>query len=463
MLSQQRLGSTGISRPPGPQPLFGIRHAGRTIAARRGPKPACYGANVRVGLKAWNLPLLMLVGCPDPGDYACVDDADCDRSGQFGQCLADRACAYPVPTDRCPSGLIRSPNAATDPGGCVPEDEAGSSSSTGVDSTTTTDATTTGEDCDDPQIVEVGLELQPISGAGPGYPLLIELTADDVVGALRAHASDLVVSSADGTMLPAEWMLGDEGEPVQAWIKLPDPDEQSVQPLHIRWDAPPPDPTEVWSDFAFVWHFDEASNLDATRAEPFGTLEGSPNPAQATEAIVGNGFQFDGLDDVLRVDPAPAADSGPFTISVWARYDDPSDERAEYFSSLGGDSLYPRCYRNGEGRVACQVLNGEQSDNLGGPDHPQGSFRHIVLVRDGDDVQLYVDGRAEGSSTSIDGNIGTGREALRIADGQWGPAMVTLDELRYADRATPEAWVAFDAQTHRDPASAVTAASLRCD
>ena len=461
--SQQRLGSTGVSRSPGPQPLFGIRHAGRTIAARYAPKSACYGANVRVGMKAWNLPLLMLVGCPDPGDYACVDDADCDRGGQFGQCLADRACAYPVPTERCPSGLIRSPNAATDPGGCVPEDGTGSSSSTGLDSTSTTGATTTGGACDDPQVVEVGLELEALAGAGPGYPLLIQLAADDVVAALRAHGSDLVVTSADGTTLPTEWMLGEDGEPVQAWIKLPDPGEQTVQPLRIRWDEPGPAPTEVWSDFAFVWHFDDASNLDATRAKPFGDLEGSPLPAQAVDAIVGNGLQFDGLDDVLRVDPAPARDAGPFTISVWARYDDPSDERAEYFSSLGGHSLYPRCYRNGEGRVSCQLLDGEQSDNLGGPDHPRGSFRHVALVREGDDVRLYVDGSVEANATSSDGNIGSGREPLRIADGQWGPAMVTLDELRYADRATSEAWIAFDAQTHRDPGSVVTAASLRCD
>lgn len=411
---------------------------------------------MRGGAKAWSIPLLVLAGCPDPGNYACLDDTDCDREGQFGQCLSDRACAYPVPTDRCPSGLIRSPNAATDPGACVPDDDAESSS-------TQTDSAQTSGGCDDPLGVEVALELDALADAGAGYPLLLQLTDDGVAEALRAHAQALVVTSADGTPLPAQWDLGEGGDPVHAWIRLPDPAVQDAATLQVRWDGAAPDPTDVWSDYAFVWHFDEASNTDATRTGASGDLQGAPLPAQSTPAVIGNGLAFDGLDDALWVTPAPAREDGPFTVSVWARYDDPSGERAEYFSSLGGDTLYPRCFRNGEGNAVCQIRQGTQSENLSGSSHPPGVFQHIALVRDGDAVQLYIDGQPEGSASATDGTVGSGRDPWRIADGQWGPAMITLDELRYADRAIPASWIAFDAQTQQDPSAVVTSAALRCD
>lgn len=419
---------------------------------------------------------LGLTGCPDPGDYACAQDSDCDRGGQFGRCLDDRACAYPVPEARCPSALIRSPNAKERPGECVPETDLASTTQTAEPTgTSTSDATsaTAGTSdvtsasssggCDGPQFAEVSLDVDVLADTAEGYPLLLQLDVPDLVDLLRAAPASLEVTAANGSPLAVEWMLGEPSEPVRAWVRVPDPAEGDLQPLRIRWDGTSADPREVWADHVVVWHFDEATTADAVRGAPYGSLDGSVMPGQATPSIVGAGLQFDGIDDALRLSEVPITPGDDFTVSFWVRYDDETGDRASYFSSLSGHGAYPRCYRNGRGRATCQVLDGADSDNVGSADHDLGMFRHVALVREGTAVTFFVDGQAQGSTDQTDASLESGRNDVRLADGDWGPSAVTLDEFRVATVAHPDAWIALDASIHRDPAGIVTAVQLACD
>lgn len=69
------------------------------------------------------------VGC-GIDTFACSDASQCDWKDGTAVCLADGACAYT--DDACPSGLRRSPNAATNPGVCVQDtDVATTTESTG--------------------------------------------------------------------------------------------------------------------------------------------------------------------------------------------------------------------------------------------------------------------------------------------------------------------------------------------
>ena len=397
----------------------------------------------RGGAAATVLGGLMAVGCPDPGDYACVDDSDCDRGGQFGQCLIDRACGYPVPTDRCPSGLIRSPNAATAPGECVSEE----------------DATTTGDaDCES---LQVSVDVTALMDAGEGYPLLLRVSDPSVADLLRSRAANLSIEDAAGTPLAVQWQL--DAPTPHAWVRLPDPAQGNASTLLIRWDGAA-SPTDVWRDFDIVWHFDGADALDAVRGQSYGVLSGDVAAPQSVPAVVGHGLQFDGIDDVLSVDPPPVAPSSAFTLSFWARYDDPAGERVEYVSSLTGHSLHPRCYRNTAGRVSCQTRVGDVTETVTGPEHAFDQQRHVVLMRDeAGQVRLYVDGQLEDTHDWGAEPLESGDAPFLLGSGEVGPSAVTLDEVRLAPRALPPAWLAYDAALQATASSPLTAIAQACD
>ncbi len=125
-------------------------------------KTNLYGA-----LKAGTF-VLVGAGCVPAGTFDCRDAAGCDGS-DGGVCLSDGACAYPEDVAACPSGLRRSDTASVEPGGCVPPQDAGSTTSSATSQSA--DTTQAGSD------TSPGEMTSSTTGDSGGEPVMAEVEA----------------------------------------------------------------------------------------------------------------------------------------------------------------------------------------------------------------------------------------------------------------------------------------------
>jgi hypothetical protein len=416
----------------------------------------------------------LLAGCPGLSPYVCLADADCDRGGVTGVCLEDGTCAYA--DGECDSGLRRSPNAARDPGACVPVDPSGT---TGVEDT---GASMTGGPSDDastgvqpgdcgwqlPIVVDTGV-LTP-GAAVEGYPLLLSLDAPGLATAIEATDEQPFVTDADGVALPHEWEVVDAttGE-VTAWVRLPSYEAGEPLSLSLWLGVPPPesDPAEVWAGtYVGVWHLGDALTgtdddpiRNSARADEPGFTGGQMQPEQSVEGLVGRGLSFDGVDDIVTIDASFVGQLESYTVSFWARHEGRGAFPSSYFQRLNGDYFYPRCWRLAEvdgGQTICQYQIDETIHPLGaGQVHEVDELIHIALVRDAaaDRTALYVDGELVNTNDDPVGSLPDDGHAFELGHGEWGTYTGMIDELRVADRALPAAFFDADFRAHRNPAS----------
>lgn len=398
-------------------------------------------------------------------------------------CLPDQTCAYAVETEVCDSGLMRSPNAAVDPGGCVPWDGgtgpgvADGSSSGAVETTTdgSDDASETGPalPCSAVALTVDTTVLSP-DEVLDDYPLLVRLDDPAIVAAVRAAGANPRWLDDGGVELAAD-LAAPEIDPqaVLAHVRLPSYALGDQLPLRLVWGGSPAAvaPTEVWTPrYRGVWHLDDVpTGLDGDVmanavivAEP-GLTQGAMTSEQSVPGVIGRGLSFDGIDDGVFVDAAFIGTLSDYTISLWARHeDDDGMPWSSYFQRLNGDFFYPRCWRHESANVSCQFRLLEPETIVfasGDHDHAQGELIHLVMSRDAAAGQTYVFVNGQRRTTVEEEalTLATGDNQFEIGHGEWGSATAMLDEVRVSDQRLPDAWVAADYATGLDPTAALTA------
>lgn len=411
-------------------------------------------------------------GCPRLPAYACVDDASCDRNGAQGWCLDDGACAYP--DGSCDSGWVRSPNAAEQPGRCVPT-EGGSSGSSSVGSSssaaTTTEPVGTSDtgatpNCGSRVVFTVDTAFFGAAEVLEGYPVVVSLDAPELVAAIVAGGTDPWVTDEAGAPIAHEIeRLDPDAGSLAVWVRMPDYALDEAVPLWLRFgDAPPSsDPTAVWTDhYAAVWHLDDAlSGIDgdairnsATPAEA-GRSVGAMAPEQNVAGVIGRGLAFDGTDDMVTVDAAFVGALDSYSISMWIRYDGAADAPGDYFQRLNGDYFYPRCWRQAGGPVFCQYIVDETITSLGsGLDQQVGQLLHLAVVRDADAAthRLYVDGEEVNENLDAAGaTLPTDGYPFEIGHGELGSLLGMMDEVRVSQVPLSASWIRADYRTQLEP------------
>ena len=416
-------------------------------------------------------------GCPSLSPYACGGDDDCDRAGEQGRCLADGACAYPETHGRCDSGWQRSPNAAVEPGACVPA----------LPDATTTGGPTTGASspdgasgmlstgelpaCGSQVRIEIDTAFLSASEVLEGYPLLVSLDSAAIVAGIAASGDDPVVLGPDDAILPSEVEhLDATAGTLALWVRLPAYALGQPLLLRLRWDGPeaPGDGAEVWAGtYAGVWHLgDGLSGIDgdelrnSARVDEPGLTAGQMQPEQSVPGVVGRALLFDGSDDVVTVDAEFVGQLQSYSISFWVRYDGADEDPGDYFQRLNGDSFYPRCWRIAGGSVVCQYVVDDTVTPLGtGLEHEVGQTLHVALVRDVDDAthRVYVDGEEVGVKDDPPGaTLRGGDRALELGHGELGTLPGLLDEVRVAERPLSATWVRADYRTQLQPGAVLT-------
>ncbi|MFA5103173.1 MAG: DUF2341 domain-containing protein, partial [Candidatus Thermoplasmatota archaeon] len=171
------------------------------------------------------------------------------------------------------------------------------------------------------------------------YPLLIQLEAD---GDLAAHAQgdgdDIVFTdySTYGVRLDHEIEVFDSADGrLVAWVNVPFVSSSEDTFLFLYYGnlscGSQQNPQLVWdSDYVAVWHLSEDPGVagaggvkDSTVYENHGSALGGMTSADRVEGVSGFGFDFDGSNDVVRVDDSNTLGhsldftSGPFTVEAW--------------------------------------------------------------------------------------------------------------------------------------------------
>jgi hypothetical protein len=436
------------------------------------------GLLVTVGLS-----LGVAAGCPRLGAYACAADEDCDRAGETGRCLADGACAYP--DDGCESGWVRSPNAADRPGQCEPVDASESTGQTDGDGASgvlegssgsgSSGVVSSGDSGPTPGCgglvrIEVATTFLSASEVLEGYPLLVSIEDAEIVGAIAASGEEPVITDAAGLVLPQELERLDEGAGTLAlWVRLPAYALGESLPLQLRWGGGElaGDPAEVWTErWAGVWHMDDVlSGIDgdeirnsARSTEP-GLTEGQMQPEQSVAGAVGQGLQFDGIDDAVLVDAEFVGQLDSYAITFWVRYDGAADGPGDYFQRLNGDYFYPRCWRQATGSVFCQYIVDDVVTSLGsGLDQEVGQLLHLAMTRDAasGSHRLYIDGELVNENLDpIGSTLPDDGHPFEIGRGELGSLPGSIDELRVSEQALPETWVRADYRTQLEPGAAL--------
>lgn len=196
-----------------------------------------------------------------------------------------------------------------------------------------------------------------------------------------------------------------------------------------------------------------------------GTFSGTPQGSMAYAAAeVGQGFNLDGVDDWVSVNPAPGLNFGAgadFSIEGWIN---PITTNTTYGVQMVLDQRVTTPYDDGAvgyalylvyGRVGCQLADGPLASyqyhayGPAGPDlRTNGAFHHVAMTVDRDSTNglvLYVDGTAvltndptvePGSLSSTNGPLRIGKHATVNA-----PFKGIIDELSIYSRALTQAEV----------------------
>lgn len=241
------------------------------------------------------VPLLALTvalgGCTIDA-FACSDATQCDWAGGSAVCLPDGVCAYQ--DDACPSGLRRSPNAATDPGSCVEDTAPATTTDTTTATATTVPLTSSTGESSSTEVCP-GLEWFPDADA-------------DGFGNANSPAT-IACERPDGSVDNAD-DCNDE--------------DPRVRPDHLQCDNNPG--LVAW--YRLDEDADAGFALDETLGS-VGTLVGSP--AFGVEGAHGTAVRYGGHPDAIEIletvaefapDGAPSPEG---TIEFWAN-PDPLDE-----------------------------------------------------------------------------------------------------------------------------------------
>jgi choice-of-anchor C domain-containing protein len=123
-----------------------------------------------------------------------------------------------------------------------------------------------------------------------------------------------------------------------------------------------------------------------------------------TNAVVGSGFYFDGVNDRVLVSNSPALNFGPnqdFSVECWIKCyanGNPSDVRSIVEKRNAAENYRGYALFLWDGRLACQLSEISSGDNYfsGSADLQDGMFHHVAMAVDRDSSsggRLYVDGQ----------------------------------------------------------------------
>lgn len=316
---------------------------------------------------------------------------------------------------------------------------------------------------------------QPLSG----FPVPIRLTAANFdFSQARPDGGDLAFSDAAGHLLPFETERWDAaGKRAEIWVRVDTlAAANSERMLRMHWGNPAApyrsDATQVFlaaDGVLDAWHFNEEPSIafvpDA-RGLFAGVVAGPPSaggyPSLRTpEGVVGPALALGKSGDYVHVPWRAALDvSTAFTVSIWARLDQPDNGRKQLLASKW-QTARREWHLDIYSDRTFEIEFGDAAGNIQGnwrstaPVPSPGAWHQYAAVYDKGAVTLYLDGlEAAGAlaSGSIPAAVNQFNADVNIGSNSIDTTLNlqgNLDECRIYSTAKSGDWMNMDYRTQK--------------
>ncbi|MHA1984979.1 MAG: DUF2341 domain-containing protein, partial [Candidatus Hodarchaeales archaeon] len=318
------------------------------------------------------------------------------------------------------------------------------------------------------------------------FPLLVNISDTDLRDKTQSDGDDIVFTDITGTKLDHEIEYFDQQynsshAHLVAWVRIPTLHATIDTDLFMYYGnlttGPTENPSGVWdTNFKGVWHLPEDPTetapqfKDSTSNNNHGTSNNLVSSDQISGQIDGAVNFTDTDQDYINVGDQSSLNmgTGDFSVELWFNYD----------GSNNGPLVGKGAYSSGGKRYYVALENdkikGEIDDDTTKhvitttSTYTDSAWHHVVFVKNGNSLSLYVDG-AEVSGSPIDvtgvGNldmalpfyIGTlaNNPVGTIAD--WTD--VLMDEIRVSNIARSASWIDTEFNNQDNPNSFYTVSS----
>ena len=184
------------------------------------------------------------------------------------------------------------------------------------------------------------------------------------------------------------------------------------------------------------WSLDENGGTTAADSGPNGVPLALTPGTSWTQGVKGSGLKFDGQGQYAETAGPVVDTTGAYSVSAWASADALPGNYATVVSQDGRRTENPFYLQYGQGAFAFSTPGGHRARVEMQPD--TGRWYHLVGVRDGDEIKLYVDGELAATAAAGPADVSTGPLSVGRAkyDGRNGDFWNgSVDQVRVYDKA----------------------------
>ncbi|MFW9833695.1 MAG: DUF2341 domain-containing protein [Candidatus Thorarchaeota archaeon] len=239
-------------------------------------------------------------------------------------------------------------------------------------------------------------------------------------------------------------------------------------------------PAAVWSNYVGVWHLDDSPTeavYDSSQYNNDGDTLGSMSGSNLVSGQIGNGFELDGIDDMINVSESSSLDSIKYagTLSLWIYWANASDGGYQRVMTTSdrfilNPSPPPTLFQDdgfewtvqGDGDLFFYPWGGDSIDyNLATNPFTNNIWHHLVVTLDysSKSVIIYLDGAP--LVLAIENVPTQWTQLASLGDWLWGGNQLDadshfegiFDEIRASNVVRPLDWILTEYNNQYDPSS----------
>jgi len=253
-----------------------------------------------------------------------------------------------------------------------------------------------------------------------------------------------------------------------AWVSVPilPSDEDTI--LYMYYGNPAAINQEnselVWdSNHVAVWHLNETSGTiyDSTQNYNHGIEYISPDSSMDSVGIIDGADYFDGSDDYIAIPDEPSLDlGGSGTISAWFKTSGAGGDYILNFDESTGGRWGIRVmsdYLDAQFRdLSGSLISGTQV--ISTTDVDNNAWHMVIMVYDGIDLILYIDGSEEDRNNAPGKTIANITNTGHIGNHAGGTSLFngTIDEVRVSNTGRSAGWIETSYNNQNNPGSFYT-------
>ncbi|MER5279179.1 LamG-like jellyroll fold domain-containing protein [Streptomyces sp. NPDC002809] len=185
-----------------------------------------------------------------------------------------------------------------------------------------------------------------------------------------------------------------------------------------------------------VWSLDENEGAKAADSGPNHKDLTLSEGTSWAPGVRGSALKFNGEGQFAQTDGPVVDTTGDYTVSAWASLDALPGNYATVVSQDGRRQENPFYLQYGQGGFAFSTPGAHRARLEMKPE--LGQWYHVVGVRSGDEIKLYVDGRLAATAAAGTADVSTG--ALSVGRAKWSGGNTdfwngSVDQVAVYDRA----------------------------